>query len=138
MEIKIRPLNKGEIFPCSIRSAKKVFSDTPVILNFAYTSRIYGTFSHTPPAYYLKNKINGTVIASSCIHPREKQILLSFFVLKETQYTDELRKEFESKYLLEFYKLYKEMLDNTTLNEKAILMLVELVDDKLKSHLINL
>lgn len=137
MEIKTRPLNKGEIFPCSFKSAKSVFKDTAVTLNFGYTSRIYGTFARTPDAFYLKNKIGGSVIAAMSMYPRQENPLLCFYVLKKESFPSQLQKEFESKYLFRFYDFYQKLLKDNTLNDKEMLMLVELLGGTLKLHLVK-
>lgn len=137
MKVYFRPLNSNEIFPCSVRKAKEIFKDTEVDLNFAYGCRIYGVFANTPPAFYLKNKIKGRVIATITMYPRVESININFFVIKAKDYNAQLQKEFEEKYLMEFYRLYESMLNDSTLNNKGVSMLVELIDGKLKLHVVR-
>ena len=138
MEIKIRPLNTGESFLCSIKKAKEVFRDTSVTLSFAYTSRIYGTFSRTPDAFYLKNKIKGTVVASMAMHPTEKTPLLCFYVLKKKDISSQIQHEFETKFLLEFYHFYQTIANDQTLNNSSEKILVELLNGRLNMHKLKL
>lgn len=137
MKVYFRPLNSNEIFPCSVRKAKEIFRNTDVTLSFAYGCRIYGAFLNTPPAFYLKNKIKGRVIADTTMYPRLKNMHISFFVIKAKDYNAQLQKEFEEKYLMEFYRLYESMLNDSTLNNKGVSMLVELIDGKLKLHVVR-
>lgn len=137
MKVYFRPLNSNEIFPCSVRKAKEIFRNTDVTLSFAYGCRIYGAFLNTSPAFYLKNKIKGRVIADTTMYPRLKNMHISFFVIKAKDYNAQLQKEFEEKYLMEFYRLYESMLNDSTLNNKGISMLVELIDGKLKLHVVR-
>ena len=44
MKVKVRPLNEGETFCCSIRKAKEVFRNTDVYLDFSYLGRDYSTW----------------------------------------------------------------------------------------------
>lgn len=136
MKVKIRPLNKGELFPCTLKRAKELFEETAVILDFAHTGRTYVTFANTPSGFYLKNEIKGIVIASMYMYPGIKDPLLSFFVLKKTEFTFQLQDEFENKYLPEFYNFYH-LLSNAGSGESQTL-LVELIDGKLRLHRVRL
>ena len=53
MQVRVRPLNKGEVFCCSLSAAKKVFKDTGITLNFAYYGRNYSAFDNTFYSSYL-------------------------------------------------------------------------------------
>lgn len=134
MEVHVRPLNKGEIFPCSVKSAKKLFKDTEVNLNFAYTSRVYGTFLNTPDMFYSKNNIRGIVLSSMHISAGYTQPTISFFVIKSSSYNLNLQKEFEASFLPQYLELYKSMVNEKVQNSETTVMLVELVNDNLKLH----
>jgi hypothetical protein len=134
MEIKSCPLNRGEVFPCSYAKAKKIFINTPVILNFAYTSRIYGTFCNTPDRFFVKKNINGTIIASMYMRPMEIRPMLCFYVLKEHQYSNQLRKEFEDMYLNLFFDFYSSLAICDSDIRDVHLMLVELKNNCFSLH----
>ena len=134
MEIKSRPLNSGEVFPCSYSEAKKMFLNTPIILNFAYTSRVYGTFLNTPDYFFAKKNIKGTVIASMYMRPLETRPMLCFYVLKEHQYSNQLRKEFEDMYLNLFLEFYSSLAICDGDTRDIHLMLVELKNNCFLVH----
>lgn len=137
MEIKSRPLNEGETFPCSFKTAKSIFKDTAVFLDFAYLGRSYAVFANTPDAYYLKHKIKGYIVASMNMQPREERSILSFYVVRKRDFLPSLQTNFEKKYLPEFYDFYQRLLHTDTWEEKAVSMLVELADSELKSHIVR-
>ena len=134
MEIKKRPLNKGETFCCSMKKAKEVFRDTKIYLNFAYLGRHHSTFAETPDGYYWARNVKGRVISEMQTSSGRERPILSFYVLKETNFPAELRDEFEQKYLPEFYRLYQELLSDQSLKITTKLMLVEYFDGQLKLH----
>ena len=134
MDIKTRPLNKGETFCCSFKKAKEIFKDTEVFLNFAYTGRHFSTFAETPDGYYWARNVKGKVICEMLTSSGKERPILSFYVLKEKNFSDELKDEFEQKCLPEFYRLYKELLNDHVLAQNTKMMLVEFFDGKLKLH----
>ncbi len=118
-----------------MKKAKEVFRDTDVYLNFSYLGRDYGTFAYTPDAYYIIHKIKGRVLASLYMHENYPEPILSFYVVRSTDvYTDDMREEFERKYLFEFRRLYFEMKNIKQTTGKCKMMLVELLNGKLKLH----
>jgi len=134
MEIHCRPLNSGEMFCCSAKKAKDIFKDTEIHIDFAYLGRDFSTFAETPDAYYCKRCVKGRVIASLFMQSNNKKAILSFYVLKESMFSYELKKEFEQVHLPEFYRLYQNLINDHTLSRSNVLMLVELIDGKLKLH----
>lgn len=138
MEIKIRPLNEGELFPCSYKRAKELFKNTSVVLNFAYTSRVYGTFENTKDKFYLKNKIQGKIISSMYMYPRQAKPLLNFYVIKKSDFTSNLQNEFEKKYLPAFYDLYQVLSNANDQNTNTTLLMVELLGERLILHQLKL
>ena len=134
MKVSVRPLNTGETFCCSIKSAKSIFQSTEIHLNFSFFGRDYGTFSETPDAYYFKNNIKGRIIASLYAHSNSEHSILSFYVLKQSSFSQELKNEFESSYLPWFYNHYKAQLSINDISDKAKMMLVELYNGKLIPH----
>ena len=137
MKTKSRPLNQSECFICSFKEAKDVFKDTDITLDFGYLGRDYGTFANTPDARYLKTKIQGRVVASMYMSPRQACSILSFYVIKKNTLTTLLIQKFEKDFLPIFYEFYQMWLYNKEDDNIIGLMLVELLDGKLKLHQIN-
>ena len=79
--------------------ALEMFKNTDVHLNFAYYTRDYGTFAETQDRYFVKKNITGRVVASMYMHSGYKSPILSFYVIGKNNFCDELRVEFEQKYL---------------------------------------
>ena len=139
MEIKVRSLNKGECFCCSMKSAKEMFKNTPIKLNFAYYSRDYKTFAETTDSYFLKRNISGRVVVSFYMHSGLENPSLNFYVIKEINYSEKLRMEFEKTYLTALMEFYRSMLVESFSNlVQTKVMLVELLDENFKSHTISL
>ena len=134
MKVLSRPLNKGETFPCSIRSAKELFKDTDVTLNFSYTARTYGTFVNTPDMFYCRNNIRGVILSSMYMYTCNHDAMLSFYVVKSNKFNRDLQTEYESEFLPQYLQLYKRLVVVGPHNSETTVMLVELVDNALKLH----
>ena len=128
MEVKIRPLNKGETFACSIRRAKSIFKDTDVVLSFAFAIRQYDLYKVYP------KKNNNRVVASMHMCNEQKHVLLNFYVLKQDVFPEILKEEFEKNFLLKFYEFYQSLLNDKALIPKDHLMIVELENGKLRMY----
>ena len=137
MEIKVRPLNKGETFTCSIKKAKEYFKNTSVVLNFAYTNRVYSTFANTPHAVYLKNRIKGIIVSSMFMSSQREKALLSFYVIKDKDMPCQLKNEFENNYLPEYLKFYRSIYNNKNPNGIESTMIIELINGTFKIHYIQ-
>ena len=136
MKIYSRPLNPGETFACSMQKAKEKFHDTPVILNFAYYSRVYGTFFNTPESYYVKKNIQGIVVCSTHMYSKQNSPVLNFYAIKNEMYSQRLQSEFSEKYLGLLYDLYLSLYQDNDMQKKYFL-LIELHSGKLKKHLVK-
>ena len=134
MELKIRPLNRGETFCCSVKCAKSFFKNTQVFLNFAFLGRDYATFAHTSDAYYLKNKIKGRVIASLYAHSKTEKSILSFYALKQDEFSQELKKEFELLYIPKLLDFYHTQLKRDGVSDHTKMMLIEFYKGQLLHH----
>lgn len=134
MEIGVRPLNKGECYCCSIKKAKEIFKDTEIDLCFSLGGRTCRKEKRDNGTSYLKHYVKGVVVAKMYAHHKVARNMLYFYTIKESEYPKELQKEFESKYLPEFYRLYMSQLTSIDLTGATRLMLVELLDGKLKLH----
>lgn len=138
MEVKIRTLNKGETFCCSVKCAKSIFKNTDVFLNFAFLGRDYSTFAHTTDAYYLKNKIKGRIVASLYAHSKTEKSILSFYVLKQCDFSQELKKQFELIYMPKLLDLYHAQLKKGGFSDHTKKMLIELYNGQLIFHEYNI
>ena len=134
MKITVRPLNNGEVFPCSLHIAKQIFRTTSIHLNFAYYGRDFGTFARTPDFYLVKKNIKGCVITSMYIREKQEDPILSFYVLKEMSWTKELKNEFEQTFLPEYYRLYNSLAFRETSENTTHMIITELVEGELKLH----
>ena len=128
MEIRVRPLNKGETFACSIKKAKNIFKSTDVVLNFAFATRQYGLYN----IYSKKN--NNRVVASMHMYNEQKRVLLNFYALKQDIFTETLKEEFENNFLVKFYDFYQSLQIDKNLISKDHLMLVELNNGELRMY----
>ena len=135
MKVSVRSLNKGETFCCSVKCAKSIFQSTDVHLNFSFFGRDYSVLKESSRGYFLKNKIKGRVVASMTVYNVTSEAMLSFYVLKESQYPLEMKEIFENTYLPKFLEFYKVQIKNTDLicNEKT--MIIELCNDEFKIHI---
>lgn len=134
MQVKVRPLNQGETFCCSVKKAKEVFQETSIYLDFSYLGRDFCMFAESPIWYFYKKNIRGRVLSSMRMSENYPEPLLSFYVVKEKDFDNLLKKQYEDKFLPEYYRLYKEM---TNVKQPAgieKIMLVELVDGNLLIH----
>lgn len=135
MKIMSRTLNKGEIFPSSFRMIKEVFKNTLFNIDFSAHSKKYGTFMHTPDFYYLKNRIQGQVIAALYTYPRDPSPTLHLYTIKESLYSRNLQTEFEQEYLVKFIDFYSEVQTIVdVIDRKTRMMLVELLNNKFVIH----
>jgi hypothetical protein len=121
-----------------VKKAKDLFRDTEIQLDFAYLGRDFREFAERPVTYYWKRNIKGRIIASLYMSIKQKKPILSFRVLKENVFSNELKTEFEQSFLQEFYDVYIKQLNENALTGKEIFMCVELLDGKLIKHLITL
>ena len=135
MEIDVRPLNKGETFCCSIKKVKEMFKDTDVHLNFSFYGRDYSTLGEGPMANYWKKNIRGRIISHMSICEGQKDVLFSFYVLKEATFSADLKEEFEQTYRPKFYAFHQKQRNA----EKPVIltnsfMLVEFLEGSFKLH----
>ena len=126
-----RPLNKGETFCCSMRAVKELFREYNITLDFSYLGRDFGTFAETPDRYYVERNVKGRIVSSLYMYTNQARPILSFYVLKEENYSPELRTQYEKEFLPEHLRMYKELTKNPEakkIDDK--IMLVTLKDGK--------
>ena len=139
MKVYTKMINKGEVFCCSVKDVKSIFNDTAIILNFgALGSRDFKPWhSALNPGYFNKN-ITGIVIAGLKMCNRQEDPIFSFFVLRQEEWTNELRKEFNEKYLTQLHKFYTEMFNSTSpIYGPEVFKCVELRDKQLILHTVT-
>ena len=109
MKLRVRNLNKNEMFCCSIKEVKDVFKDCDVSVWFFHRSYCSDTI-------YLEPKMEGKVIAhfgithtSGGIGTRDHTpvAILNFYVLKKYEMSSELHQEFVEKILPKIYEGYR-------------------------------
>ncbi|MDR1939361.1 MAG: hypothetical protein LBQ40_01015 [Clostridiales bacterium] len=106
MEFNIRAHNKNEMLCCSVKAAKAVFKDTAIHLDFACFAKHFRMDYEDPVRRYVKKNIKGKVICALNMGIREESPILSFYLLKEQDFSNELKAEFEENHLPDFYKTY--------------------------------
>ena len=138
MDIKSRPLNKGEIYGCSFKKAKEIFKDTDIHLSYGVGGRYFGYFLGTPLATYCNKHLFGRVIASMGVCANIQATTVTFYALKKTEFSEELQCEFEEKILPRYLKVFNEVsnLGETTLVYKYLI--TALYKGKLVYHEVNM
>lgn len=138
MKIYYRQLNKGEIYCCSVKKAKELFKETEAKLNFTHGGNEFEKNLEHPMYRYAKKVVKGKVIAHAIFMSGYDEALINFLGLPYFEYSQNLQKEFEENYLPEFYNLYIAQKNDQKMIPLSKLMIVELIDGKLKLHRTNL
>ena len=107
---------------------------TDVQLNFTYGSNGFNKRLQHPVYRYANKEVVGKVIAYTILYLRQKDTLLNFFKIKEEEYSQELKKGFDEKFLPQFYDYYWENLRNQSILVGSKMLLIELLNGKLKKH----
>ena len=134
MKIYNKPINKNEVFCCSLKAAKAVFNDTEISLNFAGLGRSFAAFAESPIWYYVKRNVKGNIIAElNMTGGFSTAAILSFYVFNNNVFSKEIIELFEGTYLYKLYHIYQEAsaVNNCNKNKLAV---VELYDGQLKLH----
>ena len=133
MIINARPLNKNEIFCCNINDIKEFFKDTEIRLNLGGTKHFILYYKNM--SYFRKN-IKGKIVAEMFVQVRNPKAGINFYVFKENEISDNLKKEFAKTILPKLFKFYEDKIncqisDEATLNYNVI---VELYNGKFNIH----
>ena len=134
MKVVVRRLNSGEVFPCTVKSAKSIFNQTEVTLNFAQYGRDFGTFSNTPDRFFVQRNVKGHIIASMYAHVGVTNAMLSFYVIKQKDYGLPQIERFEKEILPSFYDFYSKIIKSNDIFGSCYIMLVELLDGNLNVY----
>lgn len=134
MKIYSRPINAGETFCTSIKTAKSVFNNTEIELCFAEFRRNYNPYSNEFGFGYYKKNIRGKVVANMILHPRVNCPLLSFYVLKSNEVSIELINDFQNNVLHQLFEIYNQFQQGNPDLQKDTGIWVELLNEKFYIH----
>ena len=134
MKVYSRPLNEGETFCTSIKTAKAIFRDTEVKLCFGEFGRQYNPYKNEFGYGYYKKNIKGTVVASMILHPGVNSPLLGFYVVKSDSVSDSMKDYFEKDMLCKLRLLYDEFCGGDPRKQKDTIIWVEWLNDKFNTH----
>ena len=138
MIIKIKPLNKDEVYCCGVNKIKKLFKDSSVQICFTSQGRSFQKNFQHPMYQYAKKKVNGTVVAYMCMSAGEEAPLLVLHSFKTNIFSSELISKFEEEFLICFFRFYSEQSITSSLARNWRLLLVELHNGNLILHNTNL
>ena len=126
--------NRGETYICSVKRAKEVFRETEVHLDFGYFSKYFSLRNAYYEYFYCRKNIKGKIVFSTHQGLRKLDPLYFFYLQKEQECSEGLKKEFEEKYLPQLYALYKQYSGDDRLIAEYHFICVELYNGKLKLH----
>ena len=133
MQKHMRATNKGETHCCSIKDIKKFFGNTLANVSFDFAERGFDPYEFRIEKYVNK-KIKGKIVCDLHTCTRDAEPWLSCNVIKEKDYSEDLRKKFVAECLPELHKFYEKHHNDTTLMRKEVLMLIELFENKFIMH----
>ncbi len=134
MKVYSRPINTGEAFCTSIKTAKSIFENTEVKLCFGEFRRQYIPYKNEFGFGYYKKNISGIVVATMTLEPSVKCPLLSFYVLKSNAFSEALKKHFENEVLYRLLEIYNQFCNEDSLQQRKTMIWVELLNDKFNIH----
>lgn len=133
MKIFYRKLNEGESYCCSQKAVKELFNDSKITVNFGNFGRNYSPQKNECGYSLYKKKIIGKVIASLTMQfgPIGNISMLSFYIVKDNEFTSEMREYFEKTIL---HKIYNIQIENLRKNKEDIIVLVEKTNESLNIY----
>ena len=134
MKVYYRPINNGETFCTSIKKSKSVFQNTEIKLCFGEFSKQYNPCKNEIGYAYYKRNIFGIVVAETVLQPGVECPLLSFYVVKSKDFTDELKEKFQNDILYQLLEIYKQFILKDYYSQKDTVIWVEWVNDKFTIH----
>ena len=126
--------NRGETYICSVKRAKEVFRETEVHLDFGYFSKYFSLRNAYYEYFYCRKNIKGKIVFATKHNLGRIDPIYSFYLQKEQECSEGLKKEFEEKYLPQLYALYKQYSGDDRLIAEYHFICVELYNGKLKLH----
>ena len=134
MKVYYRPINEGETFCTSIKKAKSVFQNTEIKLCFGEFSKQYNPYKNEIGYGYYKKNIFGNVVVQMVLHPGVNCPLLSFYVVKSRDFTDELKVKFQNDILYQLLEIYNRFLLEDYFAQKDTVIWVEWINDNFTIH----
>ena len=134
MKVYSRPINAGETFCTSIKTAKSVFKNTEIELCFAEFGRKYNPHNNEFGFGYYKKNIRGKVVASMILHPGVNCPMLAFYVFKSNEISIELINNFQNNVLYQLFEIYNQFQQGNPDLQKDTGIWVELLNEKFYIH----
>lgn len=133
MKVYSRPINTDETFCTSIKTAKSIFENTNVKLCFGEFRRQYVPHKNEIGYAYWKKNILGKVVAKMILEPSVDSPLLSFYVVKSTDVSNSMKKEFENV-LCDLLEIYNKFLYSNTSQQRTTMLWIEMINNKFHIH----
>ena len=133
MKIYYRPVNSGETFCVSVKTAKSIFKDTNVKLCFGEFQRHYIPHNNEFGYAYWKKNISGAVVAQTILEPGVDCPLLCFYVVKSTDVSPSLKNDFE-KVLCSLFETYNQFINSEISRQQKTIIWVEMIDNRFHVH----
>jgi hypothetical protein len=130
MKTYYRNHNKGECYALPLNVVKSMFETKNITINFGFFGRKYKPHPNETGYKFYEKHIKGDVILRLFIQCGTNSSMMSFYIIKESDYPSNLRNEFEkiTKKVLDFYN------ENVLSDNKYAIFLVELLNGKLIIH----
>ena len=133
MKKYMRPTNKGETHCCSLKDIKLFFKNTNINVSFDFASKSFNPYIFRVEKY-VKEKIKGIIICYLNSSTRNDEAWLCCNVIKESEYSDDMRQKFVEECLPKLFGFYKKHLIDQSLIRKEVIMLIELLENKFIIH----
>ena len=133
----LRPTAESETFCCTFKDVKDLFADTDATIDFGFGERSFSLDLFNTGCglkRYAKKRIKGVVVCKMTTFFGSTTPRLNFYIIKKSEYSDELRQKFIAKYLPEVYCLYKTCLDDKSVIRKEIILMIELLQGEFFIH----
>lgn len=131
MKIYYRKTNRGEKYCCSVKSAKEHFKSTEITINFGDFGRTYKPFPNEPGYAYFKKNIKGIIVSSLSVEYGGCNPRLSFYVVKESEFSSDLQVQFEGDILNKLLEFYNAIIRS---KDRFVCVLIELLNNQLLIH----
>jgi len=134
MKVYSRPINAGETFCTSIKTAKSIYENTEIHLCFGEFGRQYNPHKNEIGFGYYSKNIRGKVVANMILHPGVDCPLLSFYVIKSNDISTELKNHFQHDILYQLLEIYNQFLMGNPFLQKSMVVWVELINENFYIH----
>lgn len=136
LEIKVRNLNKQELYVCNVKDVKRIFSNEDIIfISFGFLHRDFNFDS----AFLKRPCIEGLIISSLQINRRlnviDSKPILSFYVIRDDRYIDKYKDIFLESILPKMYEWYHQTISKSDTSTPGVEeLLVEWTGGNFKMH----